>query len=226
MDIAKIESQFNLIAKEYDENRRKFINCFDDYYGKTTDFLASFINPHVILDLGSGTGLLPSFWYKHFPESEYILCDVAEGMLSVAKKRFENCANVCYEVLDYTKTLPKQNVDLVMSALSIHHLEHEQKKCLFKAIYEKLPAGGSFVNYDQFCVEDEMLNRSIEEFWVEEIKDSGISDVEYNRWLERKKLDRECSVREEMCWLKEVGFSLAESVYSKGKFAVIVAKKL
>ena len=35
-----IQDQFNLIAKEYDENRRKFITCFDDYYVSATDFAA------------------------------------------------------------------------------------------------------------------------------------------------------------------------------------------
>ena len=33
-----IQDQFNLIAKEYDENRRKFIPCFEDYYVSTTNF--------------------------------------------------------------------------------------------------------------------------------------------------------------------------------------------
>lgn len=35
----EIEEQFNKIAKEYDENRRKFISCFDEFYLKTTDFI-------------------------------------------------------------------------------------------------------------------------------------------------------------------------------------------
>ena len=112
MNIEKIQTQFNLIAKAYDENRRKFISCFDDYYINTTDFLSNFIgNPENILDLGSGTGLLPSFWYKHFPESNYILCDIADEMLEIAKERFKGCSNVNYEVLDYSKELPAQNAD-------------------------------------------------------------------------------------------------------------------
>ena len=51
-----VQDQFNLIAKEYDENRRKFIPCFEDYYVSATD--------------------------------------IAEEMLAVAKKRFENVPNV------------------------------------------------------------------------------------------------------------------------------------
>ena len=36
-----IEAQFNLIAEEYDCNRRKFIHCFDDYYENSTKFIIS-----------------------------------------------------------------------------------------------------------------------------------------------------------------------------------------
>ena len=54
-----IEAQFNLIAEEYDCNRRKFIPCFDDYYITSTKMiLANTESPHRVLDLGAGTGLL------------------------------------------------------------------------------------------------------------------------------------------------------------------------
>lgn len=49
-----IEEQFNLIAKEYDANRKKFIPCFDEFYEYTTKFIASNIEtPKQILDLGA-----------------------------------------------------------------------------------------------------------------------------------------------------------------------------
>jgi len=220
-----IKEQFNLIAKKYDENRRKFIPCFDDYYETMTDFVSKIIDePKKIVDLGSGTGLLPSFYFKHFPNANYTLVDIADEMLEIAKQRFENCANVDFRILDYSKTLPNGKFDLFISALSIHHLEHENKKELFKSIYEKLEENGTFVNYDQFCVSDSKINENIENYWISQIKNSGISESEYNRWLERKKLDRECTISEEVEWLKEVGFK-TECIYANGKFGVIFARK-
>lgn len=57
-----LEQQFNLISKEYDENRRKFIPCFDDFYKDTTKFITENIDePKRIIDLGAGTGLLTYF---------------------------------------------------------------------------------------------------------------------------------------------------------------------
>ena len=178
----------------------------------------------MIIMRGSGTGLLPSFWFKYFPNAEYVLCDIAQEMLEVAKKRFEGIPNVKYEVLDYSKNLPSGKVDLIISALSIHHLEHEAKKSLFKNIRSALSESGLFVNYDQFCCENPEMNEKIERYWINGIKDSGLPQTEYERWLERKKLDRECSVSQELNWLKDAGFSNADCIYSSGKFAVIVAR--
>ena len=147
-----IKEQFNFVAKEYDANRKKFIPCFNDYYESTTRFIASCIEkPKRVLDLGAGTGLLSYFWYKELPSAEYVLVDVAEKMLDIARERFDGVSNVSYRVLDYSRELPGGDFDVAISALSIHHLENCDKQRLFTQIYDKLPSGGLFVNYDQFC---------------------------------------------------------------------------
>ena len=63
------------------------------------------------------------------------------------------------------------------------------------------------------------------QYWIDEIKKSGISEIEYERWLERKKLDREISIGKEIQMLKDVGFRNVECIYLKGKFGVIVSIK-
>jgi len=127
-----IEKQFNMIAEEYDGNRRKFIPCFDDFYESTTKFIVSNINiPKRIIDLGAGTGLLTYFWYQQCPDSEYVLVDIADEMLNVARKRFNSIGNISYQVMNYIDKLPDTTYDTVISALSIHHLEDEDKIKLF-----------------------------------------------------------------------------------------------
>ncbi len=104
-----IEEQFNIVAKEYDVNRKKFIPCFEDFYNNTTKFIASNITyPNTIVDLGAGTGLLSYYWYEHFTKARYILVDIAEEMLKVAKERFANLENFSYIVEDYSGSLPKR----------------------------------------------------------------------------------------------------------------------
>ena len=107
-----IEKQFNMIAEEYDGNRRKFIPCFDDFYESTTKFIVSNINiPKRIIDLGAGTGLLTYFWYQQCPDSEYVLVDIADEMLNVARKRFNSIGNISYQVMNYIDKLPDTTYD-------------------------------------------------------------------------------------------------------------------
>ena len=221
-----IDEQFNLIAQEYDVNRRRFIPCFDDFYEGTTQFIASnIIEPKRILDLGAGTGLLSNFWYQCFPKAEYVLVDIAGEMLEVARKRFAGLENVSYQIMDYSKELPKEEFDVIVSALSIHHLEDENKKELFSRIYDKLPSGGLFINYDQFCAGTAEMNLWFDSFWEKQLETSGLSSLDLERWKERRKLDRECSLEDEIDMLQKSGFREVKCIYSHQKFSVVVGKK-
>ena len=221
-----IQEQFNLVAEEYDSNRKRFIPCFDDYYENTTKFIAAnIIRPKRILDLGAGTGLLSYFWYKHFPKSEYVLVDIADEMLNVARKRFSGLENVDYQVLDYSKEFPNGKYDIITSALSIHHLENKKKRELFANIYNSLPDGGVFINYDQFCAGSDKMNTWFDSYWENHLENSGLTTKDIELWKERRKLDRECSVEEEIDMLHKCNFSEVKCIYSNQKFSVIVAVK-
>lgn len=226
MSSLDIKEQFNLIAEEYDKNRRKFIPCFDDYYVNTTRFIASNITaPNHILDLGAGTGLLSYYWYKHFPTAEYLLVDIADDMLGVARKRFKGLSDVGFKALDYLEGLPEGDFEAIISALSIHHLEAEEKARLFSQVYDKLPQNGIFVNYDQFCDDDVRMNSWFNTYWENQLATSGLTEKDIELWKERKKLDRECSVEKETEMLSSCSFGTVKCVYSYQKFSVIVAIK-
>ena len=221
-----IETQFNLIAEEYDRNRRKFIPCFDDFYKNTTNFIVSNIaKPKQVVDLGAGTGLLTYFWHQRCPDSNYTLVDIADEMLHVARKRFDGIENIAYQTENYTHKLPDILFDTVISALSIHHLEDKDKKKLFERIYDRLPNGGLFVNYDQFCAGQTEMDRWFNSFWESQLANSGLTDQDIALWKERRKLDRECTVKQELNMLTDCKFKIANCVYSCQKFSVIAAIK-
>ena len=225
-DKMNIKEQFNLVAKEYDINRAKFIPCFNDYYENTTKFIISNIEkPRRVLDLGAGTGLLSLFWYQQCTSAEYLLVDIADEMLNIARKRFAGIDNIDYGVLDYSSELPSGEFDVIISALSIHHLENESKQKLFKQIYDVLPNGGIFVNYDQFCAGQHDMNQWFDSYWEKQLADSGLTEQDIELWKERRKLDKECSVEEEIEMLSMSKFEKIKCVYSNQKFSVIVAIK-
>lgn len=226
MNGQEIRRQFDLVAREYDENRKKFIPLYDAFYQDSTACIAACITPPAsILDLGAGTGLLTSFWYKHYPEASYHLVDIAPEMLSVARRRFGGLHNVSYAEHDYVKSLPAGNYDAIISALSIHHLEDDQKQCLFKELYKRLPEGGCLVNYDQFCCREKELDVKVNEYWERGILKAGLSGHDLDLLQERRRLDRECTVSDELQMMQVSGFRSVECIYRFSKFAVILAIK-
>lgn len=233
-----IKEQFDLIAREYDVNRRRFIPCFEDFYGTSTRLIAQNIPaPRAVLDLGAGTGLLTSYWYQAFPNARFVLADIALEMLDVARRRFAGLSDRASETAaagtarveltecDFNERLPDGNFDAVISALAIHHLEHPQKLALFKRIYDKLPEGGIFVNYDQFCAGLPKMDAWFDGFWENELLQSGLTARDIELWRERRLLDRECSVESELEMLRSAGFGEVKCVYACHKFAAIAALK-
>ena len=92
-------------------------------------------------------------------------------------------------------------------------------------IYNKLPEGGLFVNYDQFCAGQDGINNWFDSYWESQLADSGLAERDIELWKERRKLDRECSVEEETAMLYKNNFKNVKCVYSYQKFSVIVAIK-
>ena len=57
------------------------------------------------------------------PSAEYMLVDIADEIRHVSRKRFSGLNNVHHRIMDYTKLLPEDDFDAIISALSIHHLD-------------------------------------------------------------------------------------------------------
>ena len=226
MEIEKIRDRFNSVAQKYDEQRRYFIPCFDDFYQTGISFLAKF-RPDFksVLDLGAGTGLLTKYLYKKFPEATYTLVDASEQMMDIAKQRFENMDKFNFIISDFSKELPENQFDLISSALSIHHLEDESKALLYSNIYKNLPDNGCFLNLDQFNAESVLINEYYVQYWYDYIRQSAIIDKESDLWLQRRELDKENTVAESLTLLKQAGFKHAECIYRYMKFGVILAIK-
>ncbi|MDR1760456.1 MAG: class I SAM-dependent methyltransferase [Fibrobacter sp.] len=226
MDTNQITERFNQIAKKYDEQRRLFIPCFDDYYGFGVSFVKSVKKEaRRILDLGAGTGLLTKYLFDLYPDADYTLADVSEKMLEVSRERFAGLSHFDFLILDYSKELPEGRFDLIVSALSIHHLEDEDKLSLYANIYDKLTDGGYFLNLDQFNASSPAMNELYNNFWYESIEASGISPEAKASWLQRKTLDRENTIDESKSLLAKAGFKNVECIYNYLKFGVLLAIK-
>jgi ubiquinone/menaquinone biosynthesis C-methylase UbiE len=163
--------------------------------------------------------------YELYPNAHYVLIDIANDMLKIAEKRFMGLSNFEFLVSDYAEDIPVKNCDLICSALSIHHLENNEKAALYKNCYKKLDKRGCFLNLDQFNAETETMNHLYNDWWYNRINSSVITKKEQATWMERRKLDKENTIPETIELLKDSGFRAVECIYSFMKFGVILAIK-
>lgn len=228
IDIDKVNTlkeKFDHGAEEYDQQRKHVIPCLEDLYQVISDLATVDVSKPKILDLGAGTGLLTSYLYKRYPDGHFSLLDLSEDMLNIAKERFNNSSNFIYVVADYLKHDLQDSFDLVVSSLSIHHLEHQDKEFLYNRIYEILNPGGVFINADQVLGPNQANEDEYQRNWMEKIEISSLSKSGKKNIYDRMKLDNPSSLKNNLKWLKKAGFEDVDVYYKYYNFVVLYGKK-
>jgi tRNA (cmo5U34)-methyltransferase len=180
-----------------------------------------------VLDLGAGTGLFSEHVLTKYPKATFVLYDLAEKMLQVAKNRFNGRAGQFeFVVKDYRELRAVDSFDLVISSLSIHHLIHEDKRSLFHQIYAALKDGGAFVHIDQVKGETEYLQDLYWTSWLDRVRASGAPEEQIQESIDRRQTyDIDAPLAEQIRWLKEAGFANVDCVYKHTFIAVFLAIK-
>jgi tRNA (cmo5U34)-methyltransferase len=166
----RVKSNFDDLsrAKLYsDENRRRIIPRFDDFYATGVRALSCEKAAPRVLDLGAGTGLYSGFVVGRYPDAKLTLADFSGEMIASAKERFDEREDVDFIAGDYMDLDFAARFDIVISALSIHHLNGEDKKALYCKIYGWLTPGGEFLNADQVISPSPALQDRCLALWMD-----------------------------------------------------------
>lgn len=221
-----IREVFNKSARSYDSSRRELIPCFDDFYGTALELLPfSSSDSFNVLDLGAGTGLFSAMVSELYPKAQITLYDLSDKMLDIAKERFSGNNNIRFFLKDYSKEDFDGKYQVIISALSIHHLEDTDKEELFKTICNFLEDGGVFINADQALGETEEIEKTYREMWLKQVKERGVSKKELDASLERLKEDKMATLSKQLKWLERAGFSRINCWYQNYSFIVYSGTK-
>lgn len=220
-----IKDQFDTIAKKYDAQRRQLIPCFDDYYFLPLNVLDPNLKAPKILDIGSGTGLFSSIVLEKYPDASFTLIDLSDQMLSIAKKRFKDNPNFKFIIADYTKYAFEEKFDIIISALSIHHLSPLNKEMLYAKCYNILNEEGIFLNVDQVLSPHPEIENMFSNLWHQAVESSGLPEEEIKKAYERVNFDNPSTLADQLNWLHKAGFKMADSLYKYYHFCVLYAKK-
>jgi len=221
-----LKKKFDEAANNYDEERKKVIPHLDIFYAVAASLADTVSSSPAILDIGAGTGLLSSYLVAKYPHARITLIDFSGNMLDVARKRFHGLSNITYIVDDYSKHEFGGSYDIIVSALSIHHLEDKEKFEFYKKCFSLLKAGGIFINADIVLGDTPRLETLYKDSWKSYIKDNIHSKEKVLKYYERMKLDKEATLDAQLSWLKKAGFEDVDCVYKYYNFAIIFARRL
>ena len=219
-----LKEKFNENAEKYDKIRKLIIPCFDDLYNITKNLANSKKDKPHVLDLGAGTGLLTKYLFEKYPKAEFTLIDISEEMLKLAKNRFQRYNNFKYIIADYLEHDFK-NFDIIVSSLSIHHIEDEDKKKLYKKIYDALNPEGIFLNADQVIGSTPDIDKTYQRNWMEKIDENKFTGPEKDTAIERMKFDKPATFEDNLKWLKNCGFEDVDLCYKYYSFCIFYGKK-
>ena len=225
-----VGAMFGQAAWDYDRARRQLVPDLDRFYGAVLESVPFEGEEEIrVLDLGAGTGLLSAMVAGRFPRSRVTLVDLSVEMLRVARRRFAGePGRFEFRTMDYArKPLPRISggYDLVVSALSVHHLTHGDKKELFEKVRDSLAVGGHFVNADQISGETPEEERLYGEWWLRRVREAGVSEEDLAAALSRMRADRNATLGAQLGWLQEAGFEGIRCGYKDHRFAVYNGKK-
>jgi tRNA (cmo5U34)-methyltransferase len=223
-----IDRAFNDSIEYYDEWVRKALPNYKEIFGTALELLPYPSDSEInVLDLGAGTGLFSMHVLEKYPKASFILCDLAEKMMGVAKDRFNKTADqFSYVIGDYRTIEFLNDFDLVISSLSIHHLEDEEKKDLFHKIHGLLRKKGIFINIDQIKGETQSLQELYWNHWLNQVRNEGASEEQIQESiLRRTTYDRDASLFDQLQWLKDAGFNQTDCVYKNFFIGVFLATR-
>jgi tRNA (cmo5U34)-methyltransferase len=217
---------FDHAAADYDRTRRLYIPCFDDFYGTALALIPYQPDDEFeILDLGAGTGLLSALASNVFPKAHFTLADISDEMLSKARERFARRAEFSYQRVDYINEPLTGQYDVIVSALSLHHVEHADLPGVFQKIYGALVSGGMFINADQALGTTPENEVQYQQAWLAGMRSKGCSEPDIAVALERIKVDRTATLDDQLSWLRAAGFTAVECWYKNYRFTVYSGRK-
>jgi SAM-dependent methyltransferase len=148
-----------------------------------------------VLDLGTGDGRMIAVLRESRPHVAAVGLDLSPQLLEAARERFQVGEDVRIEEQDLMQPLPDDlgQFDLVISALTIHHLPDPRKRELFAEVFELLQPGGSFYDLDVVAAPTAELHQLSQSAFGFDARHQDPSD-------------QPARLEDQLGWLREVGF--------------------
>jgi tRNA (cmo5U34)-methyltransferase len=165
-------------------------------------------NARAIVSLGTGTGNLES----EILASNHLIritgYDKNLDYLRIASKKLgSRFQGIATDILQAELSI----ADAVVSSLTLHHLEDQEKRKVFSRIYSALPSRGVFINYDIVKAPGSTEHDSFVEYVTEHMRKNGLNE----EFIEEERLvlngigddaDKPMTLEKQCEFLESIGF--------------------
>ncbi len=222
-----VKKRFESEFEEYDENIKKIFPFYEEMNFEIIKKIGLVDKQELsMLDLGIGTGETTVKLLNQFPKLRVSGVDLSPGMLGIARGRLEEFgARVKLIEDDIINFKPKQQFDICVAVLSVHHLNQTEKPQLFEKIYNCLKNNGIFIIGDLVTGDSSEKTKQLEGQW-EKYLIKKLGKEKAMEWMELyRKEDLPDSINIQLQWLNEAGFRGVECSWHKMNCAVLSGSK-
>jgi tRNA (cmo5U34)-methyltransferase len=125
-----VSAQFHMDPETYLEEIRADVPRYDELQAATIEAIP--FAPGRVLELGVGTGETTRRLLERYPDAEVTGLDSQPEMVFKAREH-----GIAVRLARMQDPLPDGPWDLVISVLSVHHLDADQKRDLFRRVREQ-----------------------------------------------------------------------------------------
>jgi tRNA (cmo5U34)-methyltransferase len=206
--MSSVKKRFEAVAEEYDETVQLKIPYYDDLVKALINSIPfNKEDKFKVLDLGCGTGNISKFIKETFPNSYLTCLDLSEKMIEMAKIKLKDYDNIEFLNNDFQNIDYKNEFDMIVSSLAIHHIEKDDgKKKLYSKIFESLKENGAFYNGDVVLSSTEFgINKNNEVY--KELISKKLSKEKVNELIKNaNNVDYPVQLVDQLKWFEEIGF--------------------
>lgn len=194
-----------------------------------------------ILDMGCGDGILMEAILRQWPGSQGVALDGSPAMLEKAAERLSvfhpaavTFVQADFSLPDWTRSVPRDQFEVVVSGFAIHHCEDARKKAIYQEVFDLLAPGGVFVNIEHVASAgaygEELFERAYAQNLTRARREAGqnaaFEDVfhEINTRPD-KSANRLTPVDTQLTWLREIGYENVDCYWKHYELAVLAGYK-
>ena len=185
-----------------------------------------FVKKGCVVDMGCSNGLSVESLVERFPYTPFYLYDVSEPMLDACEQKYIDRPWVFMDKVDLTKGLPRKDIDLALSILTLQFTPIEYRQNILQDVYDNLNEGGAFIIVEKVLGNSAKIDNLFVEEYYNMKKENGYTQEQIankRKSLEGVLVPLTASFNEHL--LHQVGFKYVDCFYRHLNFCGWIAIK-